>query len=118
MLGWGCGQLYQDQRMAPGLNQNFKLSTKLWEVASMISEMDNIRVLEEKNAWEWQYEMTQGFVECRSRLYLRTDIQPPPAASLGPTIPTRFIPKYKEDPKADIKENTEENTETENNDSV
>ena len=57
LLGFFGGQLYQHQRMAPDLSQNFKLSTKLWEVASMISEMDNIRVLEEKNAWDWLYEM-------------------------------------------------------------
>ena len=69
--------------MAPDLNQNFKLSTKLWEVTSMISEMDNIRVLEEKNAWDWLYEMKQGFVECRSRPWfnLRTDIQWVPSST-------------------------------------
>ena len=92
-------------RMAPVLNQNFKLSTKLWEVTSMISEMDNIRVLEEKNAWDWLYEMKQGFVECRSRpwLNLRTDLQWVPGSTHS---------------NPESRENTEENSETPNNNFV
>ena len=99
--------------MAPDLNQNFKLSTKLWEVTSMISEMDNIRVLEEKNAWDWLYEMKQGFVECRSRpwLNLRTDLQWVPSST--PT--NSFLPRYKKNPNPESRENTEENSETQNN---
>ena len=102
--------------MAPDLNQNFKLSTKLWEVASMISEMDNIRVLEEKNAWDWLYEMKQGFVECRPRpwLNLRTDIQWVPSST--PT--NSFLPRYKKNPNPESRENTEENSETQNHNFV
>ena len=81
--------------MAPYVNQNWKLSTELWKMESMISVMNNLLVYEEKGeADQWFYRMRQGYIQCNYIPY-------PPKSSTTPTTPS---PSTLARPKTDYDE--------------
>ena len=47
------------------MQQNWRLSTELWKLESMIAVMDNLLVYEEKGVAEkWSYTVGRGSIEC------------------------------------------------------
>jgi len=72
LLGFSGGSYYQYKRMAPYVNQdykllgeNWKLSTELWKVESILAGMDNLLVYERGDRVEkWVYNLKEGSVEC------------------------------------------------------
>jgi len=72
LLGFTGGSYYQYKRMAPYVNQdykllgeNWKLSTELWKVESILAGMDNVLVYEKGDKVEkWVYNLREGSVEC------------------------------------------------------
>merc|ERR1711974_295692 len=66
LLGFGGGSYYQYKRLAPYVQQNWRLSTELLKLERIVSFMDNLIVYDDK----WEYRMKQGFIECNYNPYL------------------------------------------------
>ena len=65
LLGFSGGSYYQYKKLAPYVNQNWKLSTELWKVENILYVMNNVLVYEEKGeAEKWFYRVRQGVIEC------------------------------------------------------
>ena len=117
LLGFICGGYYEYQRMAPGLQQNWRLSTELREVESLVSVMNNIRVCRKQEVW--LYRMKQGVIGCSYSLNgvptTPTSTTSIPTAPAKPTAKPAYDDYYesnesKEYPNSDSKENIEEYT--------
>ena len=52
LLGFSGGSYYQYKKLAPYVNQNWKLSTELWKVENILYVMNNVLVYEEKGEAE------------------------------------------------------------------
>ena len=88
--------------MAPYVNQNWKLSTELWKLESMISLMDNLLVYEEKGvADKWYYRLRQGAIECNYKPFIdpssttTSTTLPPSPPTVAPLAPAK--PGYEQD---------------------
>ena len=66
LLGFSGGRYYAYKRMAPDCNQNRQLSTELYKLENMVSELDNLVVISKNE--EWVYKMKQGFILCSYNL--------------------------------------------------
>ena len=101
LLGFSGGSYYQYKKMAPYVNQNWRLSTELYKMESMISVMNNLLVYEEKGvADKWFYRLRQGVIECNYNPYMlpsstttSTTTTPPPS-TVAPLAPSK--PDYDE----------------------
>ena len=96
--------------MAPYVNQNWKLSTELWKMESMISVMNNLLVYEEKGEAEnWFYRLSQGYIECKyNPLPLQSSTTTPPPSTVAPLNKDYEAQEYPDtDVKEDIKKDTE-----------
>ena len=83
--------------MAPYINQNWRLSTELYKMESMISVMDNLLVYKEKGVAEkWFYRLSQGGIECNYNPYvLPSSTTTPPPSTVAPLAPSK--PDHDED---------------------
>ena len=109
LLGFSGGSYYQYKKLAPYVNQNWKLSTELWKLESMISLMDNLLVYEEKGVAEkWFYRLRQGAIECNYNPFIvpsstsSTTTTPPPPSTEAPLALAK--PDYEEDYKDEVYE--------------
>ena len=90
LLGFSGGSYYQYKRMAPYINQNWRLSTELYKMESMISVMDNLLVYEEKGVAEkWFYRLGQGGIECNYNPYVLPSSTTPPPSTVAPPAPSK-----------------------------
>ena len=64
LLGFSGGSYYQYKKLAPYVNQNWKLTTELWKVENILYVMNNLLVYEEKAEVDhWFYRVRQGTIE-------------------------------------------------------
>ena len=99
--------------MAPYVNQNWKLSTELWKMESMISVMNNLLVYEEKGETDqWFYRLRQGYVECNYNPYsLQSSTTTTPSPSTVAPIAPPKTEDYEVQEYPDSKEDTKKDTE-------
>ena len=105
LLGFSGGSYYQYKKMAPYVNQNWRLSTELYKMESMISVMNNLLVYEEKGvADKWFYRVRQGGIECNYIPYiLPSSTTTPPPSTVAPLAPAK--PDYDEEYIEDYSKN-------------
>jgi len=102
LLGFTGGSYYQYKRMAPYVNQdykllgeNWKLSTELWKVESILAGMDNVLVYEKGDKVEkWVYNLREGSVECNySPLQISSTATPEVSSTAAPEISSSAQPE-------------------------